>query len=662
MAASAQTQAIIEELKNQGDLIRNSGTNSVRSVKLQMDRFEDIFSSINSNISQQTEIMKLQANIAVESQERMRTQEQLNELGQNAKEKESSERAERASDTDAKIDSIGDKIAEAFSLKNLLVGGIAAFAGYNLLKGFVDESTGGGWTRMEQSLKNFEMPNIRETFQNLNREVELMRLEIEKIRTEITNTIDKLTSWQTWIGFAISAIGPFMAINYYLKNRLTNAKIELERLRLQDTPGKGPNVDADGPSQPKAPELDADSGKAPIGFDADGRPTYSDTPNKPPVIDMDGRPITPNALSRGPSVDADGPGQPRAPEIQRSPNLNAPSPEAPVVTPDQFSRLTPAERAIQRPNIAANTGGKVRVNSAGRFMNQAGNFISDAEAISLMEKTVNPRFSGAYRRTVQLLKIIAPFATAYEIYRFYQVFNDETLDPNTRIARLSGILSGFMTGTAMGLLASRATMMFGPWASLISGLIVGISFGFGAEYLTEAIVKWILDMSDDGTIQSRVLQEEEIMRSHGSYTDYISAMERAQMGGPMRFADSGYNPEMTNMSLGSYGGVDAGSISSSPNFRGNYYVDKNGIVMFQDAQGNVMRASERPNFQNQLNNVSAGANGTTIIHAPQNNVTAPVSVVDGGTQTSINSVMSMGGGGGGGLSLMPYGMTSGLVY
>lgn len=643
MAASAQTQAIIEELKNQGDLIRNSGTNSVRAVKLQMDRFEGIFSSINTNISQQTEIMKLQANIATESQERMRTQEQLNELGQNAKEKESSE---TASDTDAKIESIGDQIAKAFSFKNLLVGGIAAFAGYNLLKGFVDESTDGGWTRMETSLKTFEMPNIKQTFENLNKEIELMRLEMEKIRLSITNTIDKLSSWSTWIGFAISAIGPFMAINYYLKNRLINAKIELERLRLQDTPGKGPNVDGDGPTQPRAPELDVDSGKAPIGFDADGKPTYSDTPNKPPVIDMDGNPVRPNLPNRGPSGDFDAPNQPRVPEIQRTPNLNVPSPDGPVVTADQFSRLSPGERANQRPNIASNTGGRVRVNSAGRFMNQAGNFISDADAISLMERTVNPQYSKAYGRTVKFLKIIAPFATAYEIYRFYQVFNDETLDPNTRISKLAGILSGFMTGTAMGLLASRATMVFGPWASLISGLIVGVSFGFGAEYLTEAIVKWILDMSDDGTIQARITQQEEIMRSHGSYSDYISAMERAQMGGPRAFADSGYNPEMTNMSLGSYGGVDAGSISSSPSFRGNYYVDKNGIVMFQDAQGNVMRASERPDFNQRLNSAAGGTGGGVTIIDGTTNVSAPVMVSDAGSSASVTNIFGEQGRGG----------------
>ena len=35
---SADTQAIIDRLKAEGDLARNSGTNSIRSVKINLDR------------------------------------------------------------------------------------------------------------------------------------------------------------------------------------------------------------------------------------------------------------------------------------------------------------------------------------------------------------------------------------------------------------------------------------------------------------------------------------------------------------------------------------------------------------------------------------------------------------------------------------------------
>ena len=42
MALSENTQAIIDRLKAEGDLVRNSGTNSVRSVKFKLDKFENI--------------------------------------------------------------------------------------------------------------------------------------------------------------------------------------------------------------------------------------------------------------------------------------------------------------------------------------------------------------------------------------------------------------------------------------------------------------------------------------------------------------------------------------------------------------------------------------------------------------------------------------------
>ena len=70
--------------------------------------------------------------------------------------------------------------------------------------------------------------------------------------------------------------------------------------------------------------------------------------------------------------------------------------------------------------------------------------------------------------------------------------------------------------------------------------------------------------------------------------------------------------------------------------------------MFQDAQGNVMRASERPNFNQQLNNASggAGAGGVTIIDGTTN-VSAPVTVSDAGSAAQITNIFGEQGRGGG---------------
>lgn len=70
---SKETQAIIDRLKAEGDLIRNSGTNSVKSIRVQLDRFEGVFNSINNSMLEQVELMKTQLGIQTEAQERVRT-------------------------------------------------------------------------------------------------------------------------------------------------------------------------------------------------------------------------------------------------------------------------------------------------------------------------------------------------------------------------------------------------------------------------------------------------------------------------------------------------------------------------------------------------------------------------------------------------------------
>ena len=82
------------------------------------------------------------------------------------------------------------------------------------------------------------------------------------------------------------------------------------------------------------------------------------------------------------------------------------------------------------------------------------------------------------------------------------------------------------------------------------------------------------------------------------------------------------------------------------------------VVPFNSPEGRILQSAFT-----RADRVSgaAGMDGTVIVHAPQNNVTAPVNVVDGGTQTSVSTVNSIGGGSGSGYGPAPYGMTSGLV-
>lgn len=55
---SLETQAILDRLKREGDLLRNSGTNSIKSVKVELAKFSGLFESISSTIESQVETLR----------------------------------------------------------------------------------------------------------------------------------------------------------------------------------------------------------------------------------------------------------------------------------------------------------------------------------------------------------------------------------------------------------------------------------------------------------------------------------------------------------------------------------------------------------------------------------------------------------------------------
>ena len=77
---SAETAAIVERLRAEGDLVRNSGANSIRSVKIKLDRFDGLFTSIQTNIAEQTQILRQQAGIQEAAAEATRRQEDFANL------------------------------------------------------------------------------------------------------------------------------------------------------------------------------------------------------------------------------------------------------------------------------------------------------------------------------------------------------------------------------------------------------------------------------------------------------------------------------------------------------------------------------------------------------------------------------------------------------
>jgi len=213
---SEETQAILNRLQAEGQLSRNSGTHSIRSVKIQLDRFQNVFKSINENVTEQTQLMRVSAGLAEKSARIQENQAQFEELERNS--------ADSGSDTtddtsiskrdDTRINAFGDAIGKAFTLqglKNIAIAGAGLFVGYNILKGFIDDKTDGGWSDMEQSLKDTDFKAMTTSAKELVDSASTTVLEAgkivtslatvnwDKLATSVNTMIDGLSQFETWL-------------------------------------------------------------------------------------------------------------------------------------------------------------------------------------------------------------------------------------------------------------------------------------------------------------------------------------------------------------------------------------------------------------------------------------------------------------------------------
>jgi hypothetical protein len=120
---------IVERLKAEGDLIRNTGTNSLKSLRKDLDKFEDLFQSINQNLIQQTQILR--ATLKIQAEE-ARIRKSVDELAKAQRTTaETTQRSERVS-TPPVVNFSDEQKAGGFltSLAGLFgIGGIGGAAG-----------------------------------------------------------------------------------------------------------------------------------------------------------------------------------------------------------------------------------------------------------------------------------------------------------------------------------------------------------------------------------------------------------------------------------------------------------------------------------------------------------------------------------------------------
>jgi len=163
---SPETLAILERLKQEGKLTRNSGTNSIKAVSIKLDKFSGVFKSINLELRAQTDILRETLDVDKRTQARIARERELDEVAQKAREddqrkKDDDDSSKKTEDSSKavkeEVGSIGSMLSgmmggfKSFVIKSLLgaVGGIAIF---ELARGFFDAQTEGGFTKFFEDI------------------------------------------------------------------------------------------------------------------------------------------------------------------------------------------------------------------------------------------------------------------------------------------------------------------------------------------------------------------------------------------------------------------------------------------------------------------------------------------------------------------------------
>jgi hypothetical protein len=123
-------EKIIERLKNEGDLIRNSGTNSIKAIRTDLAKFQDVFHSINANMIEQTQILRDAFKFQLDEAARIERANQVEEARRTATETQEKQGTPFPVESNNRGN---DQAGGGFSLASLFgAGGLGAGAGIGI--------------------------------------------------------------------------------------------------------------------------------------------------------------------------------------------------------------------------------------------------------------------------------------------------------------------------------------------------------------------------------------------------------------------------------------------------------------------------------------------------------------------------------------------------
>lgn len=179
-------KAVIDRLKAEGDLLRNTGSNSIKSVKIEIEKFRGIFQTIAHTTEQQTQMLTTSLRIAQEQREQQTREQDLREVAPGQDSEQVKELREKVTLATLKNDLQDQKdrakqrsegiglfqIIKTLgqSLKKPLLWLLGGTASFFFLRGFFDELTGGGFTRLQKAVEE-KIPLIVDAFAELAKKI-----------------------------------------------------------------------------------------------------------------------------------------------------------------------------------------------------------------------------------------------------------------------------------------------------------------------------------------------------------------------------------------------------------------------------------------------------------------------------------------------------------
>lgn len=242
---SAETEAIIDRLKAEGKLLRNTGSNSIRSVKVELAKFEGIFNTISNNIAAQTDTMRAsmgaQADIAERQREAAAREKAFDDLeadSESAELKALREKVETqklkndlASEKDkAKGDGLFKKLSGLGGLK-ILGGGLLGVGALAVGYGYLNSKTDGGLDNMVIAIRDTGWKKISNALNMIAEKTPLILTQMENaLKPENLENLAKAAGAAAVAGLGLGALaklGPSIieALTAgYLVNEVRKAK------------------------------------------------------------------------------------------------------------------------------------------------------------------------------------------------------------------------------------------------------------------------------------------------------------------------------------------------------------------------------------------------------------------------------------------------------